>query len=64
MINTKCYHCGKSFNLDEVQVTTWLEENKDKRPKTYSANCRFCRRVIKVPVKYILQRLPKRRTAE
>ena len=58
MLNIKCFHCGKSFALDEAVAASWLEEHKEERPKHYSAQCHFCRRTIKVPVKQIRRRLP------
>ena len=58
MSNTKCFHCGKSFALDMDLVAAWLEEHKEEHPKHYSAQCHFCRRVIKVPVKQLRRFLP------
>jgi phage terminase large subunit GpA-like protein len=57
MLNIKCFHCGKSFALDEEVAASWLEEHKEERPKHYPAQCHFCRRTIKVPVKQIQRRL-------
>jgi hypothetical protein len=39
-------------------VAAWLEEHREERPKHYPANCHFCRRVIKVPVKQLRRYLP------
>jgi hypothetical protein len=58
MQNVKCFRCGKSFALDGTVVAKWLEEHKEERPKHYPAQCHFCRRVIKVPVKQIQRSLP------
>jgi hypothetical protein len=62
MLNIKCFHCGKSFALDTDVAGAWLDEHKEDRPKHYTANCHFCRRVIKVPVKQIRRYLPVRET--
>ena len=59
MSNTKCFRCGKSFALDMDTVASWLEEHKEERPKHYPAQCHFCRRVIKVPIKQLRRFLPK-----
>jgi hypothetical protein len=40
-------------------VASWLEEHKEERPKHYPAQCHFCRRVIKVPIKQLRRFLPK-----
>jgi DNA-directed RNA polymerase subunit N (RpoN/RPB10) len=53
MINIKCFHCGKSFALDEALASAWLEEHQGENPKHYPAQCHFCRRVIKVPIRQI-----------
>lgn len=53
MLNIKCFHCGKSFALDEALTDAWLEEHQGERPKHYPAQCHFCRRVIKVPIRQI-----------
>ena len=53
MSNTKCFHCGKSFALDMDVVAAWLQEHKEEHPKHYPAQCHFCRRVIKVPIRQI-----------
>ena len=58
MLNIKCFHCGKSFALDEDVAASWLQEHREERPKHYSAQCHFCRRTIKVPVKQIRGRPP------
>ena len=58
MSNVKCFRCGKSFALDMDAVAAWLEEHKEERPKHYSAQCHFCRRVIKVPIKQLRRQLP------
>ena len=58
MLNIKCFRCGKSFALDEAVAASWLEEHKEERPKTYPAQCHFCRRTMKVPVKQIRGRQP------
>ena len=58
MLNIKCFRCGKSFALDEQVAASWLQEHKEERPKHYSAQCHFCRRTMKVPVKQIRRRLP------
>ena len=58
MLNIKCFHCGKSFALDTEVAASWLEEHKEERPKHYPAQCHFCRRTIKVPVKQIRRQLP------
>ena len=60
MSNVKCFRCGKSFALDMDVVAAWLEEHKEERPKHYSAQCYFCRRVVKVPVKQLRRSLPPR----
>jgi phage terminase large subunit GpA-like protein len=57
MLNIKCFHCGKSFALDEGLTSAWLEEHRDDRPKHYPAQCHFCRRVIKVPIRQIEQHM-------
>lgn len=57
MLNIKCFHCGKSFALDEALPSAWLEEHRDERPKHYPAQCHFCRRVIKVPVRQIQRQI-------
>ena len=56
MLNIKCFRCGKSFALDEDIAASWLEEHKEERPKTYPAQCHFCRRTMKVPVKQLQRR--------
>jgi hypothetical protein len=58
MLNIKCFYCGKSFALDEATVRVWLEEHKEEHPRHYPANCHFCRRVVKVPIKRLLRGLP------
>ena len=58
MSNVKCFRCGKSFALGEDVAAAWLEEHKEERPKHYPAQCHFCRRTMKVPVKQIRRRLP------
>jgi len=58
MLNIKCFHCGKSFALDEAVAASWLEEHKEERPKHYTTQCHFCRRTMKVPVRQIRGRLP------
>lgn len=58
MQNIKCYHCGKSFALDEDLAAAWLEEHKEEHPKSYPAQCHFCRRVVKVPVQQLRRSLP------
>ena len=35
MLNTKCFHCGRSFALDTDLAAAWLQEHKDERPKHY-----------------------------
>ncbi len=62
MINIKCFYCGKSFPVNPDAISTWLEAHQQEQPKTYPAQCLFCRRVIKVPLKQIERSLPK--TAE
>ena len=57
MLNIKCFHCGKSFALDEALASAWLEEHQAEHPKHYPAQCHFCRRVIKVPVRQIRQQI-------
>ena len=61
MLNIKCFRCGKSFALDEQVAASWPEEHKKERPKHYPAQCHFCRRTMKVPVKQIERRQPPRR---
>ena len=58
MLNTKCFHCGRSFALDTDVAAAWLQEHKDEHPKHYPAQCHFCRRVIKVPIKQLRRYLP------
>jgi phage terminase large subunit GpA-like protein len=58
MLNVKCFHCGKSFALDTAVAAAWLQEQGEKHPKHYPAQCHFCRRVVKVPVKELLRHLP------
>jgi hypothetical protein len=58
MLNIKCFRCGKSFALDEAVAAAWLEDHKEERPKHYPAQCHFCRRTMKVPVKQIRRQLP------
>jgi phage terminase large subunit GpA-like protein len=58
MFNVKCFHCGKSFAVDEALAAAWLEEHQAERPRYYTAQCHFCRRVIKVPAKQIRHPLP------
>lgn len=53
MLNIKCFHCGKSFALDDAVAASWLQEHQDENPTHYSAQCHFCRRTIKVPVAQI-----------
>jgi phage terminase large subunit GpA-like protein len=64
MLNAKCFHCGKSFALDMDLAAAWLEEHKEERPKHYPAQCHFCRRVIKMPVKQLRRYLPAKEEAE
>ena len=59
MLNIKCFHCGKSFALNTDVVAAWMEEHKEEAPKHYSAQCHFCRRVVKVPIKQIRRSLPR-----
>ena len=59
MPNVKCFHCGKSFALDEALTGTWLEEHKDEHPKHYPAQCHFCRRIVKIPIRQIQQQSPR-----
>jgi len=61
MLNIKCFRCGKSFALDEVLAAAWLQEHVEEFPRHYAAQCHFCRRVVKVPAKQILRRLPSRK---
>ena len=58
MLNVKCFRCGKSFAVDTAAAAAWLQEQGAERPKHYPAQCHFCRRVIKVPVKELLRHLP------
>ena len=58
MFNVKCFHCGKSFAVDETLAAAWLQEHKDEKPKHYSIQCHFCRRVMKVPIRQIQRSLP------
>lgn len=58
MPNVKCFHCGKSFALDAELAAAWMQEHQEERPKHYSAQCHFCRRVVKVPLKQIRRYLP------
>jgi hypothetical protein len=62
MFNVKCFHCGKSFAVDEDLAAAWLEEHKDEHPRHYPAQCHFCRRVIKVPVQQIQRHPPVQET--
>jgi phage terminase large subunit GpA-like protein len=64
MLNIKCFHCGKSFALNTDVVAAWLEEEKEKKPTHYSAQCHFCRRVVKVPINQIRRSLPREEEAE
>jgi phage terminase large subunit GpA-like protein len=64
MLNAKCFHCGKSFALDMDLAAAWLEEHKEERPKHYPAQCHFCRRVIKMPVKQLRRYLPAKEDAK
>jgi hypothetical protein len=57
MLNIKCFRCGKSFALDEAVAASWLEEHKEEHPKHYPAQCHFCRRTMKVPVKQIQRQI-------
>ena len=59
MLNIKCFHCGKSFALDEALTSAWLEEHQGEHPKHYPAQCHFCRRVIKVPIRQIRRQMPR-----
>ncbi len=59
MLNVKCFHCGKSFALNTELVAAWLEEQQGKKTRHYSTQCRFCRRVIKVPISQIRRGLPR-----
>jgi phage terminase large subunit GpA-like protein len=58
MLNVKCFHCGKSFALDDNLVAAWLKEHADEHPRHYAAQCHHCRRIIKVPVSQIQRHLP------
>ena len=58
MLNIKCFHCSRSFALDEALVAAWLEEHQQEHPKHYPAQCHYCRRTIKVPVRQIRRRMP------
>ncbi len=58
MFNVKCFHCGKSFAIDEELAAAWLAEHQDEHPRYYMAQCHHCRRVIKVPAKQIRRTLP------
>ena len=58
MLNAKCFRCGKSFALDMDLAAAWLEEHKEERPKHYPAQCHFCRRVVKMPIKQIRRHMP------
>jgi phage terminase large subunit GpA-like protein len=60
MLNVKCFHCGKSFALNEDVVAAWLEEHKEEQPKHYPAQCHFCRRVIKLSIEQVSRHLPAR----
>ena len=53
MFNVKCFHCGKSFAVDEAQAAAWLQQHRDERPRHYPAQCYHCRRIIKVSVQQI-----------
>ena len=64
MINVKCFHCGKSFALDEALTSAWLEEHQEENPKHYPAQCHFCRRVIKVPIRQIRQQMSRQERSE
>ena len=57
MLNIKCFRCGKSFALDEAVAASWLEEHQEEHPKHYPAQCHFCRRTMKVPVKQIQRQI-------
>jgi hypothetical protein len=58
MSNVKCFRCGKSSALDMDAAAAWLEEHREERPRHYPAQCHFCRRVIKVPIKQLRRQLP------
>ena len=58
MSNVKCFRCGKSFALDMDAVAAWLAEHQEEHPRHYPAQCHFCRRVIKVPIKQLARQLP------
>ena len=58
MFNVKCFHCGKSFALNDDLVLAWLKEHEAEHPRYYPAPCHFCRRVIKVPVSQIRRYVP------
>jgi hypothetical protein len=61
MLNIKCFHCGRSFALDEALAEAWLQEHQEEHPRHYPAQCHFCRRVVKVPVQQIRRDLAAQR---
>jgi len=58
MFNVKCFHCGKSFAIDEELAAAWLADHQDEHPRYYMAQCHHCRRVMKVPVTQFRRILP------
>ncbi len=59
MLNIRCLYCGKSFTIDTEVAVVWLETHREEKPKHYPAQCAFCRKAIKVPIKQIERNLSK-----
>ena len=58
MLNVKCFHCSRSFAVDLDLAAAWVAEHKEERPKHYPAQCHFCRRIVKVPMRQLQRHLP------
>lgn len=59
MLNIRCFYCGKSFTIVPEVAAEWLKAHRDEKPQHYPAQCVFCRKTIKVPVKQIERGLPR-----